>query len=85
MILDFQLGEVGQAGIVPRFIFMNTNDSVATVTTAGYLNKFVAQGNVIADTDLAVVATRATPNAASAQSGIYKVSYAGGNWTLTAI
>jgi len=42
-ILNFQLGQVGEEGIEPRFIFFNTNDTVATVTTAGYLNKFVEQ------------------------------------------
>lgn len=82
-ILNFTLDTVGQSGQVPRFIYMNTNDTVAVVTTAGYLNKFVAQGNEIAETDMAVVVTRSTPNARAAQVNLFDVSYSDGDWFLS--
>lgn len=81
-IKNFQLGSVGEAGIVPRFIFFDTDDTVAEVTTAGYLNKFVAQGNVLSETDMAVVVTRATPNARAAQVNLFDISFSGGDWSF---
>jgi hypothetical protein len=81
-ILDFNLDTVGQTGQVPKFIYFNTNNTLAEVTTAGYLNKFVEQGNILAETDMAVVVTRTTPNARAAQVAILEVSYSGGNWSL---
>jgi len=83
-ILNFQLGQVGEEGIEPRFIFFNTNDTVATVTTAGYLNKFVEQGNKVSETDMAVVVTRLTPNARVAQVNLFNVSFSAGDWSFTA-
>jgi hypothetical protein len=83
-ILNFTLNLVGQTGTTPRFIYFDTNDTVGTVTTAGYLNKFVAQGNELNQTDMAVVATRATPNAREASVNLFNVTFSGGNWSLTA-
>jgi len=81
-ILDFNLETVGQAGQVPKFIYFNTNDTIAEVTTAGYLNKFVEQGNQLNETDMAVVVTRTTPNSRAAQVAILEVSFSGGNWSF---
>jgi hypothetical protein len=81
-ILGFQLSQVGNAGVVPRFIFINTDNTIAEVTTAGYLNSFVAQGNNISETDMAVVITRATPNARAAQVNLMDISFSNGDWSL---
>lgn len=83
-ILNFTLDIVGQTGIVPRFIYFDTNDSVSTVTTAGYLNKFVEQGNKLKQTDMAVVTTRATPNARESTVNLFNVTFSGGDWSFTA-
>lgn len=37
-ILNIQTQVAGLAGTVPSFIYVNTDDTYATVTTAGYLN-----------------------------------------------
>ncbi len=37
-ILNIQMGTAGLAAVAPSFIFINTDDSYATVTAAGYLN-----------------------------------------------
>lgn len=34
----------GQVGVLPRLVKINSTDSFATVTTAGYLNQFIASG-----------------------------------------
>jgi len=82
-LLNFNLNLAGQPGLTPKFIFFDTNDTVAQVTTAGYLNNFVQQGNKISETDMAVVATRATPNAKSAAVNLFNVTYSGGDWSFT--
>ncbi len=48
----------GTIGIKPNFIYINTNDTPATVTTAGYLTSAVHEGLISPEsTDLAVVGT----------------------------
>lgn len=83
-ILNFSISRVGEVGITPRFIYFDTNDTPATVETVGYLNKFVAAGNVIAESDIAVVATRATPGARQVDVELFNVTFSNGNWSLTA-
>lgn len=40
-ILQATSGVTGLSGVIPNFIFLKTNDTLATVTTAGYLSKAV--------------------------------------------
>ncbi len=47
----------GFAGIVPRIIYIDTSDTFATVTTAGYLNAQVKNGLSISQEDTALVHT----------------------------
>ncbi len=48
----------GTVGIVPNLIYINTNDTPATVTTAGYLTAAVHEGLISPqNTDLALVGT----------------------------
>lgn len=82
-ILNFALDIVGQTGQSPRFIYLDTNSTVAQVTTTGYLNKFVSQGNAISETDMAVVSTRTAPSSKSASVGLFNVTFSAGNWSLT--
>lgn len=37
-IKNIQIGQSGLSGTLPQWIYINTTDSLATVTTAGYLN-----------------------------------------------
>ncbi|MBX9704872.1 MAG: hypothetical protein K5Q00_01345 [Gammaproteobacteria bacterium] len=82
-ILNIQVDSAGQSGQVPKFIYISTNDTVAEVTTAGYLNGIVAQNVLVSEYNMALVATKTTPNAVSTQVDLYDVSYSGGNWSLT--
>lgn len=57
-ILQCNNSIVGTVGIVPNFVFINTNDTPATVTTAGYLNHVVQEGLLsVSNTDVAFVNT----------------------------
>lgn len=82
-ILNVQVDLIGQAGQVPKLIYINTNDTIAAVTHAGYLNEIVSMGSQLSPTDMALVVTYATPN--SPISNFYHVVYASGNWSLVAI
>lgn len=82
-ILNIQVDSAGQSGQVPKFIYISTNDTVAEVTTAGYLNGIVAQNILVSEYNMALVATKTTPNAVSTQVDLFDVSYSGGDWSLT--
>ena len=41
-VLSFNVNFPGQSGVYPSEIIIETNDTLATVTTAGYLNGMVA-------------------------------------------
>ena len=38
MAISTKVGMVGQEGVIPEFVFINTTDDLATVLTTGYLN-----------------------------------------------
>lgn len=82
-ILNIQLGSVGQPG-APRINFILTNDTVATVLGAGYLNHSVQSGFVFTESDMCLVTTKTSPSAASTQVGWYEASKSGANWSLVA-
>lgn len=81
-ILNVNVNQVGQAGVFPALVYILTNDTVAEVTTAGYLNGLVKQNIPLSEADMALVTTKTTPNATSTQVGWYEVSKSGDNWSL---
>lgn len=82
-IIDFQLDTIGQEGKNPSIIYLQTNNTVAEVTTAGYLNTFVAQGNFVSDLKIACVSTKTSPSAFASDVNWYNISYSGGDWSLS--
>lgn len=82
-ILNFTLSQVGETGQAPKFIYLDTNNTLAQVSATGFLNKFVAAGNKVSETDMAVVSTRTTPSAKTAAVSLFNVTYLAGNWSLT--
>lgn len=81
-ILNIQIGETGLVGVKPKVIYIDTNDTLATVTTAGYLNTAVQQGATFSEWDMALVSTKTTPSATSTQVAWLEVSKSGSNWSL---
>ena len=82
-IISVTPGQVGLVGVLPSIAYINTNDTVAEVTTTGYLNKEVANGVQFSLPCIAVVSTRATPTAVP-QVGWYEIQHVGANWSLDA-
>ena len=54
-ILNIEEIVTGQVGLIPSEIYINTNDTLATVTTAGYLNSAKQTGFNFSNTQLAHV------------------------------
>ncbi len=67
----------GLTGVIPNVIYIETNDTVATVSTAGYLNDIVAQqGHIFNNKQMALVYTT------DAGCDWYQVTIAGVNASL---
>ncbi len=80
-ILNVQTVQVGLVGVLPSLAYILTDDTIAEITTAGYLNKEVQNGTSFQMPCLAVVATKASPTAAYVVN-TYQVTHSGGNWSL---
>ena len=81
-ILNIQIGEVGLTGVKPRVIYIDTNDTLATVVTAGYLNNAKQQGYAFSEYDMALVSTKTTPSSAITEVAWLEVSYSNPDWSL---
>ena len=82
-IISVTPGQTGLVGVLPSIAYIQTTDTVATVTTTGYLNKEVANGIQFSLPCIAVVSTRATPTAVP-QVGWYEIQHVNGDWSLDA-
>jgi hypothetical protein len=81
-IKNIQINEPGQAGVVPRIVRIETDDSVATVTAAGYLSDAVKSGlATFKESDMCCVVTQESASAAQ-EAGWYEVSKSGAVWSL---
>jgi hypothetical protein len=83
-ILSINSYPAGLVDVNPTILYINTNDTIATVTAAGYLNKAVQQGFVVNEYMKALVATKTSPNATAVAVTWYDVSKVGDDWSLTA-
>lgn len=84
-ILNIQIGQTGLSGVVPRVVYINTNDTLAQVTTAGYLNLSVQNGFAFSDADMCLVTTKTSQSATVISVGWLEVSHVGANWSLISI
>lgn len=84
-IISSNVNFAGQAGVKPSIIFIETNDTVATVTTTGYLNVLSEQGIPLSNSDIAVVTTRPSPSSSDITASVYSMTFSSGDWSLVAI
>lgn len=82
-IKSIQSSQTGLVGVLPSIAYIETNDSVSTITTTGYLNGEVQSGVQFSLPCIAAVITRATPTS-SPDVGWYQVVHVGSDWSLTA-
>lgn len=79
-ILQITTDFAGEIGVVPRLVRVQSTDSLAAITTAGYLNGAEAQGITIAPTDVIFVSYLA---AGAVEFGIFQPTFSNGIITLT--
>ncbi len=72
----------GVVDVNPSIVYIETNDTLATVLTTGYLNHAVQQGYVFNESMIALVSTKSSPSATSVQVGFFDVTKSGANWSL---
>lgn len=81
-IKDKKLNQAGHAGILPKWIYLDTDDSIGVVTAPGYLNGLASQNADLSDKDMALVTTKTTPSATASQVSVLEVAKSGANWSL---
>lgn len=69
----------GTVGVEPHLVFISTTDSLATVTTAGYLNQSVSQGFLFDPADIAALTYL---DSGAPISEFFRLSYSGNIITL---
>lgn len=88
-ILYAQTSFAGLSGVLPNFLFLKTNDTIATVTTAGYLNHLVQEHLVDLQNGYMALVTTQINQAANTpqQAGWFAVSITGtpGNFTYSLV
>ena len=83
-IQNIQINQPGQAGVFPAIIYIETNDTLAEVTSTGYLNGIVSKfGTPLFEANMALVTTKTSHSALSTQIGWLAVIKSGSNWSLT--
>jgi len=60
-IINIKTDEIGESGVVPRIIRIDTNNTLAEVLVKGYLTSISKQFSLY-ESDLAVVTTKPTPS-----------------------
>ena len=80
-ILSIQTVQTGLVGVLPSLAYIETNDPLATVLVAGYLNHEVQNGASFQMPCIAAVSTKETPTSA-ARIGWFAISHSGANWSL---
>jgi hypothetical protein len=80
-ILNVQTSSIGFSGVIPQFIYVNSNDVLSTVTSTGYLNNLFTQGYSFSQSDMALV-TYIASSPPTTQTALFEITYSAGNWTL---
>lgn len=83
-ILNIVTYPVGVVGVNPSVAYIDTNDTLATVLTTGYLNKAVQQGYTFNESMMCCVSTKTSQSATATQVAWLEISHVGANWSLVA-
>lgn len=76
---------IGTVGYKPRIIYIETEDTLATVTATGYLNAATQQGYHFQESDIALIATKTTPSASQVDLSWLDIQKSGANMSLVPI
>lgn len=81
-IINVNTNFAGQSGVIPTFIFIETNDTYDQVKSLGYLNDLVKDNLSINEGIIAVVSTKPSRNSRTSKSYIFDISKSGNNFSL---
>lgn len=81
-ILNITIGSTGLVGVLPRVIYIETNNTVAEVLATGFLNSAKQNGFAFGEADMALVTTKTSPSALSTECMWAEVSISGQNISL---
>ncbi len=81
-ILNVNVDQAGLSGVVPRMIYIATNDTLAEVTATGYLNGLISQNIPLSEDMMALVSYKTSPSAPAIQLAFLEVSKSGQDWSL---
>jgi len=85
-IKNIQVNNIGQAGVAPSLVYIETTSTRAQVAATGFLNGAAQKWGVdFNDEQLAIVSTKATPNAAASRVDAYRLSGSGQVWSLVPV
>ena len=84
-IINVKTDEIGESGIVPRIIRIETNNTLSEVLTKGYLTS-ISKQFLLYESDLAVVTTKPTPNSRETNVGVFELAFdpTDQSWSLQA-
>ena len=80
-IISVTTSQAGLTRVLPSLAYIQTTDSVATVTATGYLNKIVSEGTQFSLPCLAIVSTQES-SSAQPIAAPYQVMHSGTDWSL---
>lgn len=78
-IISTSFNDIGNAGQVPSIVRIETDDSISTVLTTGYLNVLTHQNLPLSENSLALVSTGTGANKAVTAM---RMTYSSGDWSL---
>jgi len=84
-IINIKTDEIGESGVVPRIIRIDTNNTLAEVLVKGYLTSISKQFSLY-ESDLAVVTTKPTPSSRETNCGVFELAFdpTDQSWSLQA-
>jgi hypothetical protein len=82
MIENIKTEVTGLVGVLPKVVYIETNNTLAEVIATGFLNAAVKQGYSFSEYDMALVSTKATPSATDVSLAWLQVSISGSNVSL---
>jgi hypothetical protein len=82
MIENITTEVAGLVGVLPKIIYIETNNTIAEVIATGFLNKAVKQGYSFSEYDMALVSTKLTPSDSATQLAWFQIDISGSNTSL---
>lgn len=82
MIENIVTEVAGLVGVLPKVIYIETNNTIAEVIATGFLNQAAKQGYQFSEYEMALVSTKLTPSASAVQLAWFQIDISGSNISL---